>query len=462
MALRSIDEKNQEIEDIYLRSSESRHRRQGQATILVVDDEETMRDSCCQILSKDGYLVEAARDGDSGLQKIRDIKPDLVLVDLKMPGMSGMELLEKIGDIDPNIVSVVITGYATKESAMEAKKRNAYDFLPKPFTPNQLRIVIKRGLAQLIGEETMATDLISEGKRTAELIDGRAVAKRVKEELREEIVELKKKHKSFPSLLAVQVGENPASASYLKSQKKGCEAVGIDYQVQQLPQEISESELIQFIKRKNQDEKITGIILQMPLPQQIEAEKVQEAIDPSKDVEGVNPQNMGLLIYGWPGLVPCTALAVMELIKSTGTSIKGKQVTLVGHSSLVGKPLTLLLLSSPFDSATTTVCHIATRDLAANTRRAEILIVAVGKPGLIKGDMIKEGAIVIDVGINRVEGKIVGDVVFQEAEEKASMITPVPGGVGPVTAAMLLKNTVEAWKIQLGFDPMRNVEWTMD
>lgn len=461
MELRSIDEKNQEIENVYSGSSENGHGRRGQATILVVDDEETMRDSCCQILSKDGYLVDAAENGDRGLQKIMDIKPDLVLVDLKMPGMSGMELLEKIGDVDPNIVSVVITGYATKESAIEAKRRNAFDFLPKPFTPNQLRVVIKRGLAQLI-DKKRTTGLVIEKESTAQLIDGRAVAKNLKEELRKEIVELKAKHNCSPSLLAVQVGENPASASYLKSQKKGCEAVGIDYQVQQLPKDISESELIRFIQEKNQDDKTAGIILQMPLPEQINAEKVQEAIAPSKDVEGVNPQNMGQLIYGWPGLVPCTALAVMELIKSTGTSIKGKQVTLVGHSSLVGKPLTLLLLSSPFDSATTTVCHIATRDLASNTRGAEILIVAVGKPGLITGDMVKEGAIVIDVGINRVEGKIVGDVVFEEAKEKASMITPVPGGVGPVTAAMLLKNTVVAWKIQLGFDPMRNVEWTMD
>ena len=308
----------------------------------------------------------------------------------------------------------------------------------------------------------MSTELTNEKKMTAQLIDGKAVAGRVKEQLKKEIAKLKEEHKSFPLLLAVQVGENPASAAYLKSQKKGCEEVGIDYRVQQLPQEISEEQLIQFIKEKNQDKKITGIILQMPLPKQIDAEKVQEAIEPSKDVEGVNPQNMGLLFYGWPGIVPCTALAVMELIKSTGTSIKGKQVTLVGHSSLVGKPLALLLLSSEFDSATTTVCHIATQDLAAHTRRAEILIVAVGKPGLIKGDMIKEGAIVIDVGINRVEGKIVGDVVFEEAKEKASLITPVPGGVGPVTTAMLLKNTVESWKIQLGFDFRKNIKWTMN
>jgi len=191
----------------------------------------------------------------------------------------------------------------------------------------------------------MSTELTNEKKMTAQLIDGKAVAGRVKEELKKEIAKLKEEHKSFPLLLAVQVGENPASAAYLKSQKKGCEEVGIDYRVQQLPQEISEEQLIQFIKEKNQDKKITGIILQMPLPKQIDAEKVQEAIEPSKDVEGVNPQNMGLLFYGWPGIVPCTALAVMELIKSTGTSIKGKQVTLVGHSSLVGKPLALLLVT---------------------------------------------------------------------------------------------------------------------
>jgi methylenetetrahydrofolate dehydrogenase (NADP+)/methenyltetrahydrofolate cyclohydrolase len=462
MATQLNNEKEQEVGDICTRSSEEGYKMPGQANILVIDDEKATRDSCCHVLTYDGYRVETAEDGDSGLQKIREVKPDLVLVDLKMPGISGMDLLEKIRNIDPNIVSVVITGYATVESTVEAMKRNAYDFLCKPFTPKQLRVVVKRGLAQLIDEKKMSTELIKENKMGYQLIDGKAVARRVKEEVKEEIVKLKEKHKSFPLLLAVQVGENPASAAYLKSQKKGCEEVGIDYQVQQLPQDASKKELIQFIKEKNQDTKTTGIILQMPLPVQIDAEKVQEAIDPSKDVEGVNPQNMGFLMYGWPGLVPCTALAVMELIKSTGTPIKGKQVTLVGHSSLVGKPLALLLLSSPFDSATTTVCHIATRDLAAHTRRAEILIVAVGKPGLIKGDMVREGAIVIDVGINRVNGKIVGDVVFEEVKEKASLITPVPGGVGPVTTAMLLKNTVEAWKIQLGFEVKGNIKWTMD
>lgn len=452
MATQLNNEKEQEVGEICTRSSEEGYKMPRQTNILVIDDEKATRDSCCHVLTYDGYRVETAEDGDSGLQKIRKVKPDLVLVDLKMPGINGMDLLEKIRNIDPNIVSVVITGYATVEATVEAMKLNAYDFLCKPFTPKQLRVVVERGLAQLIDEKKMGT----------QLIDGKAVAMRVKEEVKKEIVKLKEKHKSFPLLLAIQLGENPASAAYLKSQKKGCEEVGIDYEVQQLPQDASEKELIQFIKEKNQDSKTTGIILQMPLPVQMDAEKVQEAIDPLKDVEGVTPQNIGFLMYGWPGLVPCTALAVMELIKSTGTPIKGKQVTLVGHSSLVGKPLALLLLSSPFDSATTTVCHIATRDLAAHTRRAEILIVAVGKPGLIKGDMVREGAIVIDVGINRVNGKIVGDVVFEEVKEKASLITPVPGGVGPVTTAMLLKNTVEAWKIQLGLQVRGNIKWTMD
>ncbi len=291
---------------------------------------------------------------------------------------------------------------------------------------------------------------LKEEEMAAQLIDGRAIANSLKESLKEEIASLRERQKTSPRLLAIQVGENPASAVYLKSQKKGCEGVGIEYVVEQLPQDTTEDRLIQFIKERNQDKDVNGIILQMPLPKSIDAERAQEAIEPTKDVEGVNPQNMGLLVYGIPGLVPCTALAVMELIKNTGVPIKGKQVTVVGHSALVGKPLALLLLSSLLESATPTVCHIATKDLASHTKRAEILIVAVGKAGLIKGDMIGDGAIVIDVGINRVDGKIVGDVVFDEAKEKASMITPVPGGVGPVTTAMLLKNTVQAWKKQLG------------
>jgi methylenetetrahydrofolate dehydrogenase (NADP+)/methenyltetrahydrofolate cyclohydrolase len=298
------------------------------------------------------------------------------------------------------------------------------------------------------------------------IIDGKSLAENLKEEIKREVGELKKRHKIVPLLNAIQVGENPASAVYIKSQRKSCQEVGIDYQLKELPEATSEQELLKFIEKLNRDDKVNGIILEMPLPPQINARQVQMAITPTKDVEGMSPSNMGMLVYGNPRLAPCTALAVMELLNSTGVDIKGKEVTVVGHSEIVGKPITLLLLSSVLESATPTVCHIATRDLAFHTRNAEILIVAVGKAGLIKGDMIREGAIIIDVGINRVpildekgkpvldsEGKprmkTVGDVVFEEAVEKASYITPVPGGVGPLTVVMLLRNTLTACKWQL-------------
>ncbi len=297
------------------------------------------------------------------------------------------------------------------------------------------------------------------------IIDGKSLAAKFKEDIKREVGQLKEKHKVTPLLTAIQVGENPASRVYIKNQKKSCEEMGIDYQLHELPEATSEEELLQFVEKLNRDDKVTGIILQMPLPQQINGRGVQMAITPMKDVEGMNPSNMGMLVYGNPRLAPCTALAAMELLKSTGVDIKGKEVTVVGHSEIVGKPITLFLLSSILESATPTVCHIATRDLASHTRNAEILIVAVGKAGLIKGDMIKQGAIVIDVGINRVpvldeagkpvvsnEGKrkmkTVGDVVFEEAVEKASYITPVPGGVGPLTVVMLLRNTLIACKWQ--------------
>jgi len=297
------------------------------------------------------------------------------------------------------------------------------------------------------------------------IIDGKSLAAKFKEDIRKEVGELKEKHKVQPLLVAIQVGDNPASRVYVNNQRKSCEEVGIDYQLHELPEATSGEELLQFVEKLNRDDKVTGIILEMPLPQQINGRRVQRAITPMKDVEGMSPSNMGMLVYGNPRIAPCTAMAAMELLKSTGVDIKGKEVTVVGHSEIVGKPITLFLLSSILESATPTVCHIATRDLASHTRNAEILIVAVGKAGLIKGDMIKQGAIVIDVGINRVpvldekgnpvvdsEGKLkmktVGDVMFEEAVEKASHITPVPGGVGPLTVVMLLRNTLTACKWQ--------------
>ncbi len=289
----------------------------------------------------------------------------------------------------------------------------------------------------------------------AKLIDGNRIADGIKQTLRSEIEKIKAKGIS-PHLEAVLVGDNAGAKIYAKNQEKACSELGISYKLNELPESTSQEELEEFIQQLNENPKVTGIILQMPVPSHINGREIQMKISPSKDVEGIHPFNIGKLLYGENILAPCTALAVMELLKSINIPLKGKEVVVVGHSEIVGKPLVLLLLQSVLESPTPTVCHIATKDLAFHTKRADILIVAVGKAGLIKGDMIKEGAIVIDVGINRIvkkdetgkviDRKIVGDVVFEEAVKKASLITPVPGGVGPVTTVMLLKNTIEAAK----------------
>ena len=278
-----------------------------------------------------------------------------------------------------------------------------------------------------------------------EIIDGKAIAKRIKEEVKREI-DVLKKDRIYPELVAVSVGENPASSVYIKQQKKNCEKVGIEYSLEQLPENSTESEIINCIEKLNNDDETTGIILQLPLPSGIDVKKIQSKISPLKDVEGVNPANLGWIFYGKPFLAPCTALAVKEIIKYTGINLYGKEVVMVGHSDIVGKPVALLLVN---EFATVSICHIGTSDagnLRMHVERAEILIVAVGKANLIPGEWIKEGAIVIDVGINRVGDKIVGDVEFEKAKEKASLITPVPGGVGSVTTAILLRNVVKAAK----------------
>ncbi len=282
---------------------------------------------------------------------------------------------------------------------------------------------------------------------SAKILDGKSIAGEIKENLKKEIESLRKKGIS-PKLVAVQVGDNSASAVYTRAQQRNCEKLGIKYELQSLEQNLSESEVVEHIQQLNQDKEISGIILQLPFPPGIDTVKIQSLISPDKDVEGVNPLNMGLLLYGKPKIVPCTAAAIMKLIEVTGINLYGKEVEMVGHSNIVGKPTSLLLLNK---FATISICHIATGErgsLPKYVRKAEVLIVAVGKAHLIKGDWIREGAIVIDVGINRVEGKILGDVEFERAKEKASWITPVPGGVGPLTTAMLLKNTVLAAQLQ--------------
>ena len=295
---------------------------------------------------------------------------------------------------------------------------------------------------------------------SAIIIDGESVAGKIRTQLIEEIGDLKKSG-FYPHLKAVQVGENAASRLYVQKQQKQCETIGIKYTLDELSADIKETALIEHINKLNNDPQVTGIILQMPLPEGIDAKKVQTLIAPHKDIEGMNPANMGELVYGNTRLAPCTAMAAVELVKSVGVEIRGKETTIVGRSAIVGKPVSLLMLDL---SATPTVCHSGTKDLSAQTRKADILIAAIGKAEMIKGDMIKPGAIVIDVGINRVKEldaqgnpilnvngkpkmKTVGDVEFAKAKEIASYITPVPGGVGPVTVVMLLRNTVEALKI---------------
>jgi len=278
----------------------------------------------------------------------------------------------------------------------------------------------------------------------AKLLEGRPIAERIKEELKAEINSLGIK----PVLASIQVGENVGAETYVKSQKKTAQDLGIDYQFYKLEANITESKLIEFIEKLNLDKNINGIIIQMPLPTQIDYKKISQFILPDKDIEGMHPVNIGKIIFGKAKILPCTPQAVMELLKQTGVDLYGKEVVVVGHSEIVGKPLSLLLLDK---FATVTVCHIGTSSagkLEEHVKNAEVLIVAVGKANLIKGNWIKEGSIVIDVGINRVDDKIVGDVEFIEAQKRASWITPVPGGVGPLTVIMLMRNLVEATKLQ--------------
>jgi len=278
----------------------------------------------------------------------------------------------------------------------------------------------------------------------AKLLEGKLIAEKIKEAIKLDVSSLKDK----PVLASIMVGDNPGVASYVKSQSKAAENLGIEYRLQNLAQNTTEDTLIEFIRVLNSDKSVNGIIIQMPLPATIDYKKISQFISPDKDIEGMHPANIGKILFGKAKLIPCTAAAAMELIASSGVDLYGKEVVVVGHSEIVGKPLALLLLDK---FATVTVAHIGTSKagkLEEHVRRAEVLVVAVGRAGLIKGDWIKEGAVVIDVGINRVADKIVGDVEFEAAEKRAAFITPVPGGVGPLTVTMLMRNLVEAAKAQ--------------
>lgn len=284
----------------------------------------------------------------------------------------------------------------------------------------------------------------------AQLLDGKARALCIKEILKTELEGLKSSCGVTPALVNIQVGENSASEVYLKSQQKNAENLGIHYSLKKLQGETPQEALVEVIEDLNRDRAVNGILVQMPLPRQIDSKAVSRYISPLKDVEAVHPQSMGEIVFGNAKVLPCTAASCMELLNSIDSfDLYGKEAVVVGHSEIVGKPLALLLLNK---FVTVTVCHIATGErgtLPDFVRKAEILIVAVGKAGLIKGEWIKRGAVVIDVGINQVEGKIVGDVEFETAKDRASYITPVPGGVGPLTVAILMRNLVEATKLQI-------------
>ena len=278
----------------------------------------------------------------------------------------------------------------------------------------------------------------------AKLLEGKFVADKIKEKLKVSVQGLKQ----APVLASILVGDDPGAVAYVRAQAKIASSLGIIYKQHQLAEGISEDELIDFVLKLNNDVSVNGIIVQIPLPPGINYMKICEFIQPHKDIEGMHPTNIGKVLFGQARIVACTANAVMELLNSTGIDLYGKEVVVVGHSEIVGKPLAMLLLEK---FATVTICHIATSKvgkLQEHVQRAEVLIVAVGQSGLIKGEWIRKGAVVIDVGINRLKDKIVGDVEFESAEKRASFITPVPGGVGPVTVAILMRNLVEAAQAQ--------------
>lgn len=275
---------------------------------------------------------------------------------------------------------------------------------------------------------------------TANLLDGKKIASEIRENVARRAEELKAR-KVVPGLTVILVGEDPASKVYVGQKEKACREAGFKSDLLRLPETTTEEELLSVIGRLNADPSVHGILVQLPLPSRIDPEAVIAAIDPAKDVDGFHPVNVGHLVSGVPGIVPCTPLGIVRMLESYGIPLPGKHAVIVGRSSIVGKPMAHLLLAR---DCTVTVCHSRTPDLGYFTRQADVLVAAVGRPRLITADMVKPGAVVVDVGINRLESGLVGDVDFEAVREVAGWITPVPGGVGPLTIAMLLENTLSA------------------
>ncbi|NIO06223.1 MAG: bifunctional methylenetetrahydrofolate dehydrogenase/methenyltetrahydrofolate cyclohydrolase FolD [Proteobacteria bacterium] len=288
----------------------------------------------------------------------------------------------------------------------------------------------------------------------AKIISGKEVAKQIREELKAEVEKLKETHDVEPGLVTILVGENPASVSYVTAKQKTAHELGFHSVQDNQPENMTEHDLLALIEMYNKDPKIHGILVQLPLPKHINENKVLYAIDPKKDVDGFHPVNVGKLMIGEPDYLPCTPAGIQQLLVRSGAQIEGAEVVVVGRSNIVGKPIAnILLQKAEGANATVTICHTRTKDMAFHTRRADILIVAAGRPKAITADMVKEGVVVIDVGVNRIgktpegKAKLCGDVDFEAVKEKASMITPVPGGVGPMTITMLMMNTVRAAKL---------------
>ena len=277
-----------------------------------------------------------------------------------------------------------------------------------------------------------------------QLIDGKSLAKKSRENVAKEVEILKQSQNIVPGLAVILVGNDPASQAYVKMKAKACKEVGFYSIVHEMPESITQDEIVETIKMMNDNPRIDGILVQLPLPRHIDTNKILEVIDPAKDVDGFHPYNVGRLVTGLDSFAPCTPLGVIKMFEAYDIDLQGKDVCVVGASNIVGKPMEALLLNA---NATVTITHIFTKDLKAHTLAADIVIVGVGKPNLITADMVKEGAIVIDIGINKLEdGSIVGDVDFDALKNKCSYITPVPGGAGPMTIAMLLENTLKAAK----------------
>jgi methylenetetrahydrofolate dehydrogenase (NADP+) / methenyltetrahydrofolate cyclohydrolase len=300
------------------------------------------------------------------------------------------------------------------------------------------------------GAETFSSfELHEEGPVAARLIDGKALAQHVRDRLAKDTAELLAQKGLKPGLATILVGDDPASQIYVNNKKKACETVGIYVDDHKLASNTTQAELLALIEKKNADPQIHGILVQLPLPKHIDSRIILEAVSPLKDADGFHPYNLGRLVEGHPVFEACTPKGVIKMIESTGVAIEGKRAVIVGRSTIVGKPLALMLLQR---NATVTICHSKTKDLPAVCREAELLLVAIGKAKFVTADMVREGVVVIDVGTNKTpEGKLCGDVDFEPVSQKAGWISPVPGGVGPMTIAMLLENTVESAKRTSGW-----------